>query len=152
MSEVYYALPRPAPYIPDINYKTTITKDPGSSQYTLASKGETPTANPTCASGSVSLTPVYGINRALFFLTNTAIQVTWSSCPTKYTLNMRCANYKMGQKKCLIKDTVFSVYIHGNMNDAPITEIIEDLCRATGVKFGSPTLEWYFSFGENTLC
>ncbi|XP_060563116.1 uncharacterized protein LOC132722609 [Ruditapes philippinarum] len=117
MGEVYFALPRPAAFVPDINYKSTITKDPGSSQYTQATKGETLTANPTCASGSASLTPVYGINRALFFREFSVIQ---------------------------------GVYIHGNMNDAPITDIIEDLCRATGVKFGSPSLEWYFSFGENS--
>jgi hypothetical protein len=36
------------------------------------------------------------------------------------------------------------------MNDAPLIEIIEDLFRATGVKFGSPSLEWFFSFGENS--
>ncbi|XP_060563119.1 uncharacterized protein LOC132722611, partial [Ruditapes philippinarum] len=71
MGEVYYALPKPAAFIPDINYKSTITKDPGSTQlYTLASKGETVAANSTCAARIFSLTPVDGIDRALFFLTN----------------------------------------------------------------------------------
>ncbi|XP_060601335.1 uncharacterized protein LOC132754693 [Ruditapes philippinarum] len=153
MGEVYYALPKPAAFIPDINYKSTITKDPGSTQlYTLASKGETVAANSTCAARIFSLTPVDGIDRALFFLTNSLIQAMWSSCPTRYILIMRCTNYKVGQKICLIKDTTIGFYIHGNMNDAPLIEIIEDLFRATGVKFGSPSLEWFFSFGENTLC
>ena len=42
------------------------------------------------------------------------------------------------------------VYIHGGMNNAPMTEILEDLCRATGVRFGSPSFEWAYSFGENS--
>lgn len=154
MAEMYFALPVPPAFLPDINYYSTISKDTGSSTYLQHTIGESLGTNPTCSRFTTSLKPTMPFSdRALFYRADSSTaQGHWSSCPTKYVWSMRCDKYFPGKKLCDLKDVMLSVYIHGSMDDVPMTDIVEDLCQATGVKFGAANFKWFFSYGKNTLC
>ncbi|XP_045177350.1 uncharacterized protein LOC123537594 [Mercenaria mercenaria] len=154
MGEMYFALERPPIFMPDMNYKSSITKIPASSKYMQSTSGESTIANSQCVRENATLTPMYGLDKTLFFRGDgtSTVQAMWSSCPSKYIWNMRCENFVYGKRKCLLSETYFGVYIHDDMNDAPMDDIVQDLCRATGIRFGSQNFKWFFTFGENTVC
>ncbi|XP_045176938.2 uncharacterized protein LOC123537326 [Mercenaria mercenaria] len=153
MMEAYFGLIQPPAFAPDLHYRTTITRIPGSSLYMQSVDSESRGENAMCNRNALPLRPVDRFDSALFYRNETTtVQAVWSSCPEKYVWNMFCSNYIVGQRRCLLEETMFSLYIHGNMDDQPLFNIAEDLYRATGVAFGAINFKWFFTFGENTLC
>lgn len=153
MAEMYFGILKPPAFEPDKNYHSTIVKVPNSSNYTQVTIGETPGSNSRCARGNVNLAPVNG-DKTLFYREDDkkTVQAIWSSVPSKYIWSMRCSNYYPSKRKCLFVESVFGLYVHGNLDDLPFTSVIGDICKATGVKFGAENFKWFYSFGENTLC
>lgn len=150
---MYYALPRPPPYTPSIHYFSTVIRVEGLPGYLHQSIGEDVGETSRCSRYNVSFSPGPISGRALFYGRRpTTADGFWSNCPSQYVWQMRCANYYPGKKYCDTTDVTLGVFLHGNMDDAPVIDIVEDLCEKIGVKLGAADFKWFFIFGENTLC
>ncbi|XP_060552593.1 uncharacterized protein LOC132713904 [Ruditapes philippinarum] len=141
--------------IPHLNYYSIIKNLTGTSNYRLDTFGETTDVIPQCNRSSTVLIPAstsLTSPEAIFKLEETDVIVTfWSSCPTRYLWYMKCARYT-GKNKCHLQDVTFELYVKTSLDDIPITDIGEDLCRTTGVRFGANNFRWVFTYGENTKC
>lgn len=153
MGEAYFAVPKPAAFLPDIHYFVTINKVIGSSNYNRSSFGESVGENAKCVRSKLLLKAISDSNRAMFMRGDTQSGLFyWSSCPATYMWSMRCDNYYVGEQLCALADTQLGVYVHGSLDDAPLIDIIQDLFTATGVKFGDTKFKWFFDYGKTSLC
>lgn len=150
-AEVYYGIPKPTDPAIRTHVFSTVTKGVGTYIENLIA--ESADLVPTCKKLTVTHTPLPGSDRAIFYdQASTEVDFFWSSCPAKYYWYMYCATYTPMKKKCAFAESELALYVNGTLDDAPMVEIIRDLCRGTDVKFGATSFKWFFTYGENKLC